>query len=51
MAYFEEFNPLIPGGKESKTLILSVSKSDISDPGNRQDKYNEFKQKVKIVEY
>jgi hypothetical protein len=36
MAYFEEFNPLIPEGKETKTLILSVSKSDL---------------KVKIVEY
>jgi hypothetical protein len=37
MAYFEEFNPLIPECKEIKTLILSVSKSDL--------------QKVKIVEY
>jgi hypothetical protein len=51
MAYFEEFNPLIPEGKETKTLILSVSKSDLSDLANRQDRYNEFKQKVKIVEY
>lgn len=51
MAYFEEFNPLIPGGKETKTLILSVSKGDLSDWANRQDRYNEFKQKVKIVEY
>jgi hypothetical protein len=51
MAYFEEFNPLVPEGKETKTLILSISKSDLSDLPDRQDRYNEFKQKVKIVEY
>lgn len=49
IAHFEEFNPA--EGTVSKTLILSVLKSDLDAVGNRQDRLDEFKQRVKTVEY
>lgn len=51
MAFFEELDPLLPEGKENRTLILSVSKADLSELSNKADGYNQFKQRVKIVEY
>jgi hypothetical protein len=51
MAFFEESDPLIPEGQANKTLILSVLKSDLDQFGNKQERFNEFKQKVKTVEY
>jgi hypothetical protein len=51
MAFFEESNPLIPEGQANKTLILSVLKSDLDQLANKQERFNEFKQKVKIIEY
>ncbi len=47
-AFLEEFNP---EGTMNKTIILSVLKSDLDELGNKADRYNEFKQRVKIVEY
>jgi hypothetical protein len=51
IAFFEESNPLIPEGQANKTLILSVLKSDLDQFGNKQERFNEFRQKVKAVEY
>jgi hypothetical protein len=51
MAFFEESNPLIPGGQANKTVVLSVLKSDLDQFANKQERFNEFKQKVKIIEY
>ncbi len=47
-AFLEESNP---EGTMNKTIILSVLKSDLDELGNKADRYNEFKQRVKIVEY
>ncbi len=49
IAHFDEFNPA--EGVTSKTLILSVLKKDLDEIGNKQDRFNEFKQRVKTVEY
>jgi hypothetical protein len=51
MAFFEESNPLIPGGQANKTVVLSVLKSDLDLFANKQERFNEFKQRVKIIEY
>lgn len=48
-AFFEETNPDV--GTVNKTVILSILKSDLDELGNKQDRLNEFKKKVKIVEY
>jgi hypothetical protein len=48
-AQFEETNPDV--GTVNTTVILSVLKSDLDELGNKQDKFNEFRQKVKIVGY
>ncbi len=48
-AFFEEINTQI--AKENHTLVLSVSKSDLTEYANKPDRYNQFKQKVKIIEY
>lgn len=47
-AFLEETNP---DGMMSKTIILTVLKSDMDDLGSKAERYNEFKQRVKIVEY
>ncbi len=47
-AFIEESNP---EGTVNTTIVLSVLKSDIDELGNKSDRYNEFKQRVKIVEY
>lgn len=47
-ASLEEVNP---EGTVNTTIILSVLKSDLDELGNKADRYNEFKQRVKIVEY
>ncbi len=47
-AFLEEVNP---EGTVNTTIILSVLKSDLDELGNKADRYNEFKQRVKIVEY
>ena len=47
-ASLEESNP---EGTVNTTMILSVLKSDLDELGNKADRYNEFKQRVKIVEY
>lgn len=51
IAFFEERDPLNPAGNASKTLILSILKGDLDELANKQDHFNEFKQRVKIVEY
>ena len=51
VAFFEEINPLKPEENMNKTLILSVLKSDLEKLGSLQDRFEEFKQRVKIVEY
>jgi hypothetical protein len=48
-AFFEETN--LDVGTVSKTVILSVLKSDLDELGTRQERFNDFKQRVKIVEY
>ena len=50
-AFFEERNPLNPESDVNKTLILSVLQSDLDESILRQEGFNEFKQRVKIVEY
>jgi hypothetical protein len=47
-AFFEETNL---DGIVSKTIIMSVLKNDIDELGNRQERFNDFKQRVKIIEY
>lgn len=47
-AFLEESNP---EGTVNTTIILSVLKSDLDELGNKADRYSEFKQRVKIVEY
>jgi len=47
-AFFEETNL---DGNVSKTMIMSVLKNDIDELGNKQERFNDFKQRVKIVEY
>ncbi len=47
-AFLEEFNP---EGTMNRTIILSVLKSDVDELGNKAERFNEFKQRVKIVEY
>lgn len=47
-AFFEETNL---DGNVSKTMIMSVLKSDIDELGNKQERFNDFKKRVKIVEY
>jgi hypothetical protein len=49
MGFFEEFTP--ENGSLNKTLILSVLKSDIDESVSKQLSFNEFKNRVKIVEY
>ncbi|MBZ5498544.1 MAG: hypothetical protein LAP85_19275 [Acidobacteriia bacterium] len=51
IAVFEERDPVNPDGNLSKTLILSVLKSDLDELANKQERYSELKQRVKIVEY
>jgi hypothetical protein len=47
-ASFEETNP---EGTVNRTIVMSVLKSDLDEFGSRMERYNEFKQRVKIVEY
>jgi hypothetical protein len=50
VAFFEDRNfPDEPN--ENKTLILSVHKKDLDELGRRDDRWNEFKQRMRIVEY
>jgi hypothetical protein len=46
---FDDPDPI--EGNVQKTLILSVLKSDIDEFSNGGEHFNEFKQRVKIVEY
>ena len=50
-AFFEERNPLNSESDVNKTLILSVLQSDLDESILRQEGLNEFKHRVKIVEY
>jgi hypothetical protein len=47
-AFFEETNL---DGIVSKTIIMSVLKNDVDELGSKQERFNEFKQRVKIIEY
>ncbi len=50
VAFFEDRNfPDEPN--ENKTLVLSVLKKDLDELGHRGDRWNEFKQRMRIVEY
>jgi hypothetical protein len=48
IAYIEEH---APEGDMNKTIVMSVLKSDLDELGTRQERQNELKQRVKIVEY
>ena len=50
-ALFEETNPVNPDENLNKTLILSVLKGDLDELASKQERFNELRQKVKIVEY
>jgi hypothetical protein len=50
VAFFEDRN--IPDEPNAnKTIVLSASKKDLDELGNRTDRLKEFKQRMKIVEY
>ena len=50
VAFFEDRNfPDEPN--ENKTLVLSVQKKDLDELGGRDDRWNELKQRMRIVEY
>ena len=50
VAFFEDRNfPDEPN--ENKTLILSIHKKDLDELARRDDRWNEFKQRMTIVEY
>jgi hypothetical protein len=50
IAYFEDRNfPDEPNA--NRTIVMSVLKKDLDELGNRNDRLNEFKQRMKIVEY
>ncbi len=51
MAFFEDPNPLLPQGNENKTLVMSVLKADLDLLTTNPAQFNEFKLKVKTVEY
>jgi hypothetical protein len=50
-ALFEETNPVNPDENVNKTLILSILKSDLDELASKQERFNELRQRVKIVEY
>jgi hypothetical protein len=50
-ALFEETNPVNPDKNVNKTLILSILKSDLDELASKQERFNELRQRVKIVEY
>jgi hypothetical protein len=50
-ALFEESNPVNPDENLNKTLILSILKSDLDELASKQERFNELRQRVKIVEY
>ncbi len=50
-AFLEEMNVQSGAGKENHTLVLSVSKGDLTELANKPDRYNQFKQRVKVIEY
>ncbi len=50
VGHFEDRN--IPDEpNQNKTIVLSVSKKDLDEIGNRVDRLKEFKQRMKIIEY
>jgi len=50
IAYVEDRN--IPDEPSAnKTIVLSALKKDLDEPGHRGDRLQEFKQRMKIVEY
>lgn len=51
IAFFEEINPVSPEENVNKTMILSVLKSDLEKTGSLQNRFDDFKQRVKIIEY
>ena len=51
VGFFEEFDPVKPEESLNKTLVISVLKGDLDELSGKQDRFNELKQRVKIVEY
>jgi len=51
IAFIKESDPLSPETDVNKTLIMSILKSDLQELSSKPDRINEFKQRVKIVEY
>jgi hypothetical protein len=50
VAYFEDRNfPDEPSA--NRTIVMSALKKDLDELGQRNDRLNEFKQRMKIVEY
>ncbi len=50
VAFFEDRNfPDEPN--ENKTLVLSIMKKDLDELARRDDRWTEFKQRIRIVEY
>lgn len=50
-ALFEETNAFKPEENLNTTLVLSAQKSDLDELATKQERFNELRQKVKIVEY
>jgi hypothetical protein len=48
-AFIDDKNILEPSA--NKTIVLRALKRDLDELGNRNDRLNEFKQRIKIVEY
>jgi hypothetical protein len=49
VAFIDDKNFLKPSA--NKTIVLRVLKKDLDEFGNNNDRLNEFKQRIKIVEY
>ena len=50
-ALFEETNAVKPDENTNKSIILSILKSDLDELASKQERFNELRQRVKIVEY
>jgi hypothetical protein len=49
VAFIDDKNFLEPSA--NKTIVLSALKKDLDELGNKSDRLNEFKQRIKIIEY
>jgi hypothetical protein len=49
VAFINDKEPLAPSA--NKTIVLRVIKKDLDELGNRSDRFDEFRKRIKIVEY